>query len=83
MVDDKRYHHIIDPQTLYPSEYFSSLTIVCKDSGIADALSTAVFNMPFEQGREFIDGLEGVEALWVLNNGTLRYSEHFTELIIE
>ena len=83
MVDDKRYHHIIDPQTIYPSEYFSSLTIVCKDSGIADALSTAVFNMPFEQGREFIDGLEGVEALWVLNNGTLRYSEHFTELIIE
>lgn len=82
-VDGRKYHHIIDPQTLYPAEYFSSVTIVCKDSGVADALSTAVFNMPFEQGMEFINGLAGVEALWVLNDGELRYSEHFRELIKE
>lgn len=82
-VNGKKYHHIIDTKTLYPSEYFSSVTIVCKDSGMADVLSTAVFNMPFEQGIEYINGLADVEALWVLNNGAVQYSENLWTLIKE
>ncbi len=81
-VDGKNYHHIIDPETLYPAEYFMSVSIVCKDSGVADALSTAIFNMSLEQGLEFINSLPDTEALWVLKNGELRYSEHFKALTI-
>jgi len=73
----KQYHHIIDPSTLMPAEYFAAVTIVCKDSGYADALSTAVFNMPFDEGLEFINNLPNTEALWVLNNGEIKYSENF------
>jgi thiamine biosynthesis lipoprotein len=83
IVDNKRYHHIIDTRTLYPSEYYSSVTIICRDSGMADALSTAVFNMPFEQGIEFVNGLDGVEALWVQNDGDVKYSDGFRALIME
>ncbi len=82
-VGGRNYHHIIDPETLYPSEYFMSVSIVCKDSGVADALSTAVFNMPLEQGLEFINSLPDTEALWVLKNGELRLSEHFEDFLAD
>lgn len=80
-VNEKKYHHIIDPETLFPSGYFTAVTIVCKDSGVADALSTAVFNMPFDQGFKFIEDLPDTEALWVLNNGEMKYSSHFKDFI--
>lgn len=80
-VNEKNYHHIIDPETLFPSEYFASVTIICRDSGIADVLSTAVFNMPFERGYEFIEGLQDTEALWVTSGGEIKYSLHFQDFI--
>lgn len=80
-VNGKNYHHIIDPETLFPAEYFNAVTIICKDSGIADALSTAVFNMPFEQGLDFIEALPDTDALWVMKDGEIKYSSHFKDFI--
>lgn len=80
-VDGKQYHHIIDPETLMPAEYYASVSIVCEDSGLADSLSTAVFNMPYEKGLELIEELDGVEAMWVYHDGTQRYSSGFRALI--
>lgn len=79
-VDGVEYHHIIDPDTLYPSEYWSSVTIVCGDSGIADALSTALFLLPQEEGQKLLDRY-GAEALWVDREGNLFYSPGFKDLI--
>ena len=76
-VDGVQYHHIIDPDTLMPSRYFTQVTIICRDSGVADALSTAVFNMPLEEGMELIENLKGTESLWVLRGGGLVYSSGF------
>lgn len=80
-VDGVNYHHIIDPETLYPAGYYTAVTILCKDSGTADALSTAVFNMPFDQGYAFIEGLPDTEALWVMKDRQLKYSSHFKDFI--
>jgi len=79
-VEGKRYHHIIDPDTLYPSEYWSSVTIVCENSGLADALSTALFLMDQEDGQELLDKF-GAEALWVDREMNLFYSPGFKDLI--
>lgn len=80
-VDGKQYHHIIDPETLMPAEYFVSVSIVCPDSGLADALSTAVFNMPYEEGVELVENLDDVEAMWVFHDGTKMYSSGFKALM--
>lgn len=82
-VDGKRYCHIIDGDTLMPAEFFPSVTIITKDSGVADALSTSVFNMPFEEGLAFVNSLEGVEAIWVLTDGTIAYSDGFKQYIAD
>ncbi len=82
-VNGKRYNHIINQETLFPSEYFASVSIICNDSGKADGLSTAVFSMPYEQGKELIDSLNDTEAMWVYNNGEIKYSENFEKFIKE
>lgn len=70
IVDGVRYHHLIDPDTLMPGDFFPSVTIVTQDSGMADLLSTAVFLMPFDEGFAFVESLEGVEAMWILHDGS-------------
>ena len=70
----KRYHHIIDKQTLHPEDRYLSVSIATKDSGFADALSTAVFNMSPEEGLKFVNSLEGVEALWIFSDGSRQQS---------
>lgn len=82
-VDGKQYHHIIDPNTLMPSNYYTAVSIVCKDSGMADALSTAIFNMPLEEGLKLIDGMKNTEAIWILKDGTEEFSSNFKEFIKE
>lgn len=80
-VDGKKYHHIIDPDTLMPSEYFTAVSVICEDSGLADVLSTAIFNMPYEKGLALIENLDNTEALWVFNDYSMKYSKGFEDLI--
>ncbi|MBQ7397524.1 MAG: FAD:protein FMN transferase [Clostridia bacterium] len=79
VVDGKRYHHIIDPATLMPSEGFLSVSIVCQSSADGDALSTALFCMTLEQGRSLIESLPDTEAMWVLLDGTRITSSGFDQ----
>ena len=69
--EGKRYHHIIDKDTLFPAVGFASVTIVTDDSTLADALSTALFCMSYEEGLALIESLEGTEALWILPGGEI------------
>lgn len=82
-VDGVEYCHIIDPDTLMPADYFSAVSIICDDSGLADALSTALFNMPYEDGLKLINSIDEAEAIWVYEDGTIKYSENFTDYIVE
>lgn len=64
--DGKRYHHIIDPSTGYPVENdLRSVTIVSENSLNADILSTSVFLLGLEEGMEFIENMNAVEAIFV------------------
>ena len=80
VVDGKMYHHIIDPATLYPGTLWRSVTIVCADSGLADALSTALFLLDFEQGLTLLEQCDA-EAFWIDQENNRYYSPGFRDLI--
>ena len=79
-VEGQRYHHIIDPDTWMPSEYWRSVSILCPDSGLADCLSTALFLMPLEQGRELAIQC-GAEVMWVDAQNQIFQTDGFRELL--
>ena len=76
-VGETKYHHIIDPETLFPKDMFTSVSILTPDSGIADAVSTACFNLSLEEGMELIESIENTEAMWVEPDGTIHFSSGF------
>lgn len=47
--DDKKWHHIIDPQSLHPSQVWASTTVFGPDATICDVLSTATYSLNTQQ----------------------------------
>lgn len=81
-VDGKPYHHIIQPETLMPAQNgYLSVSVVCKDSGMGDALSTALFCLSKKEGLALIDSIEGAEAMWVAEDGTKSYSSGWNKYV--
>lgn len=71
----QRYHHILSVQDGYPVENgILSVSIVADASTDADALSTGVFAMGYEKGRQLVEALSGVDAVWIFENYSIRVS---------
>lgn len=68
------YGHIIDKDTLRPAGHCSSVSVICKDAALADALSTALFCMSFEEGLALVSSLEDVNAIWLWLDGTINFT---------
>lgn len=79
-VEGKLYHHIIDPATCMPGNYWRSVTVVCEDSGLADALSTALFLLPQAEGQALAEHC-GAQVLWVDAGGEEFMTPGFRERI--
>lgn len=69
------YHHILDNSTGYPVENnLLAVTIISKSSVDGDGLSTSAFIMGIDKGMELIEGIDGIEAVFIDNN----YKLHLT-----
>lgn len=79
-VDGRLYHHIIEPNTCMPGTYWRSVTVLCEDSGLADALSTALFLLPQAEGRALAEQC-GAQALWVDAEGKEFMTPGFRERV--
>lgn len=83
IVDGKQYHHIINPDTLMPSQYFASVSVLSPHSGMADGLSTALYNMSYEEGKALIEQLKNTEAIWVMKDGQIQYTDGMKDRILK
>ena len=76
MVGERRVHHLTDPTTLYPADHFRAVTVLCNDSGMADAASTAMYVLDREAGEALAKSM-GWEVLWVYADGTTECTDGF------
>lgn len=72
--DGKFYNHIINPKTLYPSDYMKSVSVITNSSTLGDSLSTILFLMPIEDGEKFIKDYN-VDVIWVDNDNNIITTE--------
>ena len=79
LVEGRRYHHIIHPDTLMPENHYLSVSVVCRSSAMGDALSTALFCMTPEEGEALVESIPDTEALWVLSDGTRKTTSGWTD----
>lgn len=82
-VNGVKYHHVIDKDTLMPSVHFSSVSVITENSALADALSTALFTMSYEDGLALVNGIGGVEVLWIKSDGTMLQTPGFEALLMK
>ncbi|WP_394348484.1 FAD:protein FMN transferase [Haloflavibacter putidus] len=72
----KRYTHIIDPRTGYPSSGIISVTVFAPKAELADALATSVFVMGKETGLDRINQLPKIECIIIDDNGKIMKSKN-------
>ncbi|WP_417875699.1 FAD:protein FMN transferase [Winogradskyella sediminis] len=72
----KRYTHIIDPRTGYPSSGIISVTVFAPKAELADALATSVFVMGKEAGLDRINQLPKIECIIIDDNGNISKSKN-------
>ncbi len=77
-VSGVRYHHIIDPKTLFPADYWRSVTVISESSYCADFLSTALFCMDLEDGKKLAESF-GAEVLWIKKDGSSERTDGFAD----
>ena len=81
-LDGKRYHHIIDPQTNYPSTKFKSVSVITDNIADADALSTALFIKDLEEGKKLVEKFKA-EAYWIDHDGNTFKTDNWDEYEID
>ncbi len=74
-VNGQTFHHLIDPETLMPATFFRAVTVITKDSGLADFMSTTLFLSSFEEGFDLAKKLE-IDAVWIMADGTIKATDH-------
>lgn len=79
MIDGIRYAHIIDPRTGYPVVGIKSVTIICPDAELADALATTVFVLGPEKGLLLINKLDAIECI-IINDKDEMITSHTLKL---
>lgn len=72
----KRYSHIIDPRTGYPSTGIISVTVFAPKAELADALATSIFVMGKEAGLDRINQMPKIECIIIDEAGNIWKSKN-------
>ena len=78
--DGQIYHHILDTTTGYPIQnHLNGVTILSDSSADGDALSTTCFALGLEDGMALIESLPDIEAMFIMDDGTIYTSSGFPQ----
>jgi thiamine biosynthesis lipoprotein len=73
---EKKYSHILDPRTGFPTTGIISVTVFAPKAELADALATAVFVMGVDTGLDRINQMAEIECIIVDDLGNTHKSNN-------
>lgn len=76
MIDGKKYSHTIDPRTGMPVSGIKSVTIICPNAEIADAMATPVMIMGVRIGVDMINQIKGIACIIIDDHDILHTSKN-------
>ena len=83
-LDGKRYHHVLDTKTGYPADTDLLAVTIVADKGHSvdcDGLSTSCLALGKEKGLKLIQGLDGVQAIFIDKDGKTTMSDESLKLV--
>jgi len=83
MAGGKRYHHILNPLTGYPTDMTVSVTIISPSALLADALSTAAFVMNPNDAMALIRSYPETEAIIYFYDQEADLHAYYTSRVME
>ncbi len=76
MIDGRKYSHTIDPKTGYPVSGIKSVTIICPNAEIADAMTTPVIIMGIKAGLNMINQVKGIACIIIDDDDNIFTSDN-------
>jgi len=76
VVNGKKYSHTIDPRTGLPVTGIKSVSIICANAEMADAMATPVTIMGIEAGLFMINQLKGIGCIIIDDNNRIFTSKN-------
>lgn len=76
VINGKKYSHTIDPHTGYPVRGIKSVSIICPQAELADALATPVMVMGVEVGLNLINQLKNIACIIIDDDNNLFTSKN-------
>src|SRR4029079_11546393 len=76
VIDGKKYSHTIDPKTGLPVTGIKSVTIICSNAEIADAMATPVMIMGINVALDMINQVQGMSCILIDDNNQVYTSKN-------
>ena len=70
-INDKRYSHIINPKTGYPSTELMSVTIIGENAEICNGFSTSIMVLGLEKGKKLLEKFPGYQYVLISSDGSI------------
>lgn len=83
-LDDKLYHHILDPKTGLPADTdIDSATVISSSATDCDTLCTILILLGSRDALQFIENIPDTEALLILNDGSTLMTTSMSHYLIQ
>lgn len=75
-INGKRYSHTIDPKTGMPVTGIKSITVICANAELADAMATPIGVMGIKAGLDLVDQIPGMHCIIIDERNKIHSSQN-------
>ena len=76
VIDGKKYSHTIDPKTGFPISGIKSVTIICPNAELADAMATPITVLGVDAGLSLINQMQQIACIIIDDDNTIYTSNN-------